>query len=131
MKPGTVLKDGYIFVSDVIDPKTQKVYGLAVAPKNESKMMSWRKANKLTLPNRMEMLVMYEHKDKIPRLTTLYWSSTESSNGTAWIQRFSDGYQGSYFKTNTLFVRCIRRIKYDVMRLELILDMEKKIKKVK
>ena len=41
-----------------------------------------------------------------------YWSSTEYSvnNIRAWIQRFSDGYQDPPTKTNSYYVRAIRRV---------------------
>jgi len=40
-----------------------------------------------------------------------YWSSTENSATTAWIQRFGDGFQYSYrTKDNPYYVRAIRRV---------------------
>ena len=40
-----------------------------------------------------------------------YWSSTESSADTAWVQRFSDGYQDNYNKNAARLVRPVRRLK--------------------
>lgn len=38
-----------------------------------------------------------------------YWSSSENSTGYAWVQRFSNGEQGTNTKINTSYVRCARR----------------------
>ncbi|WP_221740843.1 DUF1566 domain-containing protein [Stutzerimonas stutzeri] len=42
---------------------------------------------------------------------TWYWTSTESSATTAWIQRFSDGAQTSNGKATACLVRPVRRLK--------------------
>jgi hypothetical protein len=39
-----------------------------------------------------------------------YWSSTENDTGSAWIQFFEDGYQSPGNKTNSYYVRAVRRI---------------------
>jgi hypothetical protein len=65
------------------------------------------------LPNRYELNLIYINKAKIPGLDTIvyydYWSSTESPNGFAWIQSFSDGYQNTAQKGMGWRVRCVRR----------------------
>jgi len=43
-------------------------------------------------------------------LNGFYWSSTEGSSTAAFCQDFSDGLQANYGKTNSLFVRAIRRV---------------------
>ena len=40
----------------------------------------------------------------------VYWSSTEDSATNAWYQGFLNGYQGSYGKIYSLYVRAVRRI---------------------
>lgn len=40
---------------------------------------------------------------------SFYWPSSESSNGNAWSQRFSDGNQYYFDKVYTMSVRCARR----------------------
>lgn len=42
--------------------------------------------------------------------TGVYWASTESSATTAWIQYFSNGYQGNFDKSNNRRVRAVRRV---------------------
>jgi len=45
----------------------------------------------------------------LPTSTSWYWSSSESLNNGARIQRFSDGVQGNFNKYNAYLVRCVRR----------------------
>ena len=41
-------------------------------------------------------------------ITGWYWSSSSSSHGTVWVQRFSDGHQFSYSaRTEGLLLRCV------------------------
>ncbi len=64
------------------------------------------------LPAKDELNVMYTNKTAIGSFLvdgTYYWSSSEYNNNDAWIQRFSDGYQGYYYKSNNYLVRCARR----------------------
>ena len=39
-----------------------------------------------------------------------YWSSTEATSFNAWGQTFHNGIQTNYFKTNSFYVRAVRRI---------------------
>ena len=39
-----------------------------------------------------------------------YWSSSEYSATYAWLQNFNDGDQGGYNKTNSIYVRAVRRV---------------------
>lgn len=41
---------------------------------------------------------------------TWYWTSTQSSSGSAWVQHFSDGYQDDYCLNFRLRVRAVRLI---------------------
>jgi hypothetical protein len=40
----------------------------------------------------------------------LYWSSTEFSATPAWLQDFHDGYQDSFNKSSSFYVRAVRRV---------------------
>lgn len=81
------------------------------------KELSWEDAKKWCeeqgegwrLPTRIELLEAYEQK--IDGFTTsFYWSSTEYNSSLAWLQGFYDGIQSDVYKSNGLFVRCIRSI---------------------
>ena len=63
------------------------------------------------LPAVNELNHLYTNKDAIGGFTTggWYWSSTETSSFNAWPQRFSDGVQTIYVKTNNFVVRCVWR----------------------
>ena len=43
-------------------------------------------------------------------LTADYWSSTENSATTAWYQALNTGYQNNSNKTNSVYVRAVRRV---------------------
>lgn len=70
------------------------------------------------LPSKEELNLMYQNKATINTTATAnggsafatnyYWSSTESSNGTAWRKNFSSGLQNTYLKISTYYVRAIR-----------------------
>ena len=62
------------------------------------------------LPSRNELNHLYPNRHAIGGFTASnYWSSTENTNGTAWRQRFSDGFQVDFTKTLSFGVRCVRR----------------------
>lgn len=64
------------------------------------------------LPAKNELAVMYSNVGVIGNFNTsgsYYWSSTENITNNAWNQRFSDGTQGNYNKSNNYLVRCVRR----------------------
>jgi uncharacterized protein (TIGR02145 family) len=44
-------------------------------------------------------------------LHNTYWSSTEYNETVAWLWRFSPSYRNafSYYKSNSYYVRCVRR----------------------
>lgn len=63
------------------------------------------------LPSKMELDLLYRNlRDKIINTGSsgYHWSSSECYNDGAWGQRFSDGYQGNLYKSNTYSVRAIR-----------------------
>lgn len=77
-------------------------------------------ANKLggygdwVVPNRDELDLLYENKEMFKGDDSFYdngyWSSSETSATNAWSQTFSSGYQNSYYKTDSDYVRAVRRV---------------------
>lgn len=63
------------------------------------------------LPSRGELAMLYQQRDLLG-LEGLgwVWSSTEYSSNISWIQRFSDGFQGSGNKNHEYWVVPVRRI---------------------
>lgn len=110
MKIGQVLEDGYIFAGVIYDHENDKEYGLAVAPKDEVEEMIWRDAVKLSIPTIKECNLISANLGHLFDNSNWYWSSTEYNNVYSWIQRFNDGYQTYYIKTNNYRVRCVRRL---------------------
>jgi hypothetical protein len=63
------------------------------------------------LPTMQELNLMYQNlrRKKLGGMgDNVYWSSSEYGDGHAWYQRFSDGKQGSIFKSNSFSVRAVR-----------------------
>ena len=82
--------------------------------------MTWDEAKKACadlgdgwrLPNRLELLLMYNNQDELGGFaSSYYWSSTAFDNDTAWEQNFSNGNQYLSIKFNFSFVRAVRNIK--------------------
>ena len=61
------------------------------------------------LPSKDELNLLYENKTAIGGFgEDYYWSSTEVDSNGAWTQFFGNGYQGSYNKNITNYVRAVR-----------------------
>jgi hypothetical protein len=66
------------------------------------------------LPSAKELNQMYIHKTTLEAVegfapfSSSYWSSTEYSNNSAWLQSFSSGNYGTYNKSSSKFVRAVR-----------------------
>jgi len=63
------------------------------------------------LPSKDELDLMYKNlkqKGLGGFSNNWYWSSSQYTNDTAWIQRFSDGYQNNHYKNSTFSVRAVR-----------------------
>ena len=61
------------------------------------------------LPSKDELNEMYQNKSKIGGFANSgYWSSTEYDSDYAWIQYFSNGGQGSPYKSGSANVRSVR-----------------------
>jgi len=43
-------------------------------------------------------------------VASYYWSATESSSSYAWYVGFTNGYENSYYKTSSTYVRAVRRV---------------------
>lgn len=63
------------------------------------------------LPARQELNLIYQNSPAIGGFvySTYYWSSTENATTTAWYFNFYNGSITANNKTNTLYVRCVRR----------------------
>ena len=67
------------------------------------------------LPSKDELDLMYEnlHLQGLGAFgSDYYWSSSESSSGSAWLQRFYGGYQGDGGKDYWNRVRAVRAFTY-------------------
>jgi hypothetical protein len=63
------------------------------------------------LPTKEELNLLYLNKDKIGGFETYgYWSSSENSKKTAWIQSFSVGFDFAEGMHNTFSVRAVRSL---------------------
>ena len=61
------------------------------------------------LPSRDELNAMYLQKDLVGRFAlNFYWSSSEGDGYSAWGRYFTNGYETSYFKNSTYYVRAVR-----------------------
>ena len=86
---------------------------------NDLGQMNWDEAMKACadlgdgwrLPNRLELLLMYNQEDHSGFASNLYWSSTEYGSVNAWSQGFGGGNQVNYYKGNNYYVRAVRTIK--------------------
>ncbi len=61
------------------------------------------------LPSIYELNLLYQQKAVVGGLAnSFYWSSSEGSDNTAWLQSFSNGDQAFGSKASTVYVRAIR-----------------------
>jgi len=63
------------------------------------------------LPKKEELKGLYAHKNKLTYVSSnRWWSSTTYAgySDNAWDVYFGDGGQGSYDKTYSYYVRCVR-----------------------
>jgi hypothetical protein len=61
------------------------------------------------LPSKDELNQLYENRTSVGNMgTSMYWSSSQSSNHHACFQRFSDGNKYNYHKFNIFSVRPVR-----------------------
>ena len=83
---------------------------------------NWEDAKKLCedlgdgwrLPTREELHLMWVNRESIGGFAAAYyWSSSEYSDTNAWSQYFGNGFQYSYNKYNTYYVRAVRDVKQD------------------
>jgi len=65
------------------------------------------------LPTRVELLDLYDnHSDECKDfVAAYYWSSTEYSVTSAWLQYFTTGFASYNLKTGSYYVRCVRSCK--------------------
>ena len=100
--------------------KPIKIGDLEVAEQDFADTMKWNDAIKACLelgegwhlPTKEELNLLYINKDKIGGFETYgYWSSTENSKKTAWIQSFSVGFDFAEGIHKTFSVRAVRALK--------------------
>ena len=61
------------------------------------------------LPSKYELNLLYMNKNVLENFANdMYWSSTEDAEFSAWLQDFTDGYQGTTNKFYSLRIRAIR-----------------------
>jgi len=117
---GDEMADGTIYAG--ISPDTNKP--MYARPKDESGTFTFNEAAKHVLkldfrvPSKNELNVLYENRTKGKLAGTFnvtgsdpagwYWSSTPNYYGSAWAQRFSDGYQADYFRFYDSSLRLVR-----------------------
>ena len=68
--------------------------------------------NESRLPNINELSAMFYNRELIGITSGTFWSSSVMSSGeagTAWYQTFNTGNRIPYPRSNTLFVRCVKR----------------------
>ena len=106
---GQVLEDGYIYAGEMRNHETGEVYGLAVAPKDEPKEITWHEAIKLPIQNSKEGNLISANLGHLFE-NEWYWSSTEYSTNYSWVQRFNDGNQSNGYKYYNYRVRCVRKL---------------------
>jgi hypothetical protein len=96
-----------------------KIDDLEVAEQDFADTMKWNDAIKACkelgegwhLPTKEELNLLYLNKDKIGGFETYgYWSSSENSKKTAWIQSFSVGYDFAEGIHKTFSVRAVRSL---------------------
>jgi hypothetical protein len=97
-------------------PRIQRVF-IDVYPVDAPDAMPWEEAvnycrllgNGWRLPNRHELLLMYENSGILGGFADDgYWSSSECNSFSAWRQGFASGYQGSGYKNVDCRVRAVR-----------------------
>ncbi len=77
--------------------------------------MSRKRKGNWRLPTKEELLALCN--ESIPSNkemgSKVYWSSTTSASYTshAWVVYFGNGYTSHLYKTNTRYVRCVRKTK--------------------
>jgi hypothetical protein len=97
-----------------------KIGNLEVAEQDFTETMKWKDAIKACkdlgegwhLPTKEELNILYKNKDKIGGFETYgYWSSSENSVKTAWIQSFSVGFDFAEGKNKEFSARAVRALK--------------------
>ena len=109
------LADGEIHVA-TIQIAGEAPYHLILLPDHPKDVMThhaateWASSIGGELPNRYEQAMLFAHqRDKFDR--DWYWSNTlrKSDQDYAWCQYFGNGHQTSYYRSNELRARAIRR----------------------
>lgn len=118
LTPGDKMPDGTIFAG--ISPDTGGP--MYVTPADVPTAMNWQEAidyaaqidahghHDWSVPTKAELNAIFNNRAAIGGFKQdLYWSSTENDTNGAWSQGFGSGLQNSYYGSNNLDVRCVRR----------------------
>ena len=110
--PMPELNDGEIYAGAIINPDGTGHHVILLDADNDDAdwqtQMDWAKSIGGDLPDRVEQAMFYKHlpgqfkKD-------WYWSNTQRSAGSAWIQLFSSGDQLWDFTSSKCRARAVRR----------------------
>ena len=109
-----------IYVGLIYDENGENPKKLFIALKDAPEKMTWDEAIRYDskgyrLPTIRELSLIHMYKDAInaalkkhggkPLEDDWHWSSTEYSNGSAWLLHFSNGYRDWYYKYGNYYVR--------------------------
>lgn len=113
------VKDKDLTANELIIGEPKKIRTLIIAQYDFPNQMNWNEAKEACanlgdgwrLPNKLELDLLFQNKDKIGGFgLSGYWSSSEDSSALAWIKYFSSGNQSSTTKNFTAYVRAIRSL---------------------
>lgn len=113
---------GVIIVTDEIKKEYPELKNLKMIQKESSGYMTWNDSmqyakdldlggfNDWRLPTMEELRGIYRAKQAlgIADDEEWYWSGSEAGASHAWFVTFNDGYVDNHYKSNTLYVRCVR-----------------------
>ena len=111
------LKEGEHYAGIILGKEPGTSHHLILLPHESEDEMNWANALKWAanvggeLPTRREQSLLYANlKDQFK--PTGYWSSEQHAEyaDSAWLQTFSDGYQGYYHKDIEWRARAVRRL---------------------
>lgn len=109
--------DGEIYIGAFINADGTGHHTILIPGDNEDaqwqEQMDWAKSKGGDLPNRAELLTMYE-KFSFQFEKSWYWSNTTDRDNAAWawFQNFDYGFQYRYNKDYELRARAVRRVPF-------------------
>jgi len=111
----SITKEGEIHICAFVNEDGSTTHSFLLpetkADINWQDAIDWAKEQGGDLPNRVELVLLYEnHKDQFEE--RWYWSNTQhaSYSSYAWYQVFNHGHQGTTSETDELRARAVRRL---------------------